>query len=196
MDKVIHSIHSIISDGFKNNFSVEGFMNIAQAKQLFEFLSAHPEIKYIAETGFNVGMSSSTMLSVGSHIKIYSFDLAEHNYVIKQKNLIDDLFPNQHVLIIGDSTKTIPQMIELVKEPVFDFLLIDGGHIAPVPEKDIRNLLKLLKPGGYIYVDDYNEMYGSKGVIQAVNDVVNEKLVEKLSIYEAEDRTWIYLRKL
>ena len=193
MDRFVESIISLTSDTY--NF-VEGFMKPRQAAQLIEFLNNHPEIKHIAETGFNVGMSTASMLNVRSNIKVYSFDLAEHNYVIKQKKLIDDIFPNQHALIIGDSTKTIPQFMEVIKEPIFDFVLIDGGHISPVPESDIRNLLKLLKPNGFMCVDDYNLIYGYQGVIQAVDDVIKEKLVEKLDVYETEDRTWIYLRKL
>lgn len=193
MDTFIESIILLTSDKYK---FVEGFMKPRQAAQLIVFLNNHPEIKYIAETGFNVGMSSASMLNVRSDIKVYSFDLAEYDYVIKQKKLIDNLFPNQHILIIGDSTKTIPQMIEIIKEPIFDFLLIDGGHIAPVPEQDLRNLLKLLKPNGYIYVDDYNLNYGYQGVIQAVDTIIDEKLVEKLDVHETEDRTWVYLRKL
>ena len=71
-----------------------------------------------------------------------------------------------------------------------------GGHIAPVPENDMRNLLKLLKPGGFMCIDDYNMQYGYLGVIQAVDKLIEESLLEKVKVCEAADRSWIYCRKI
>jgi predicted O-methyltransferase YrrM len=193
LSKYVESVISLVSN--KEQF-VEGFMIPKQSQQLIEFLEEHPEIETIAETGFNVGMSSAAMLSVRPNIKIWSFDLAEHNYVIKQKHLIDTLFPSRHTLLIGDTMQTLPNMNTLIKEPVFDFVFIDGGHVAPVPESDMRNLLTLLKSGGYMCIDDYNLQYGYYGVIQAVDALIEEKLLEKITVHEANDRSWVYCKKL
>ncbi len=193
LNKFVESVISLVSN--KEQF-VEGFMIPKQSQQLIEFLQEHPEIETIAETGFNVGMSSAAMLSVRPNVKIWSFDLAEHNYVIKQKHLIDRLFPLRHTLLIGDTTQTLPNLNKLIKEPVFDFVFIDGGHVAPVPESDMRNLLTLLKPGGFMCIDDYNLLYGYYGVIQAVDALIEEKLLEKITVYEANDRSWVYCKKL
>jgi hypothetical protein len=57
------------------------------------------------------------------------------------------------------------------------------------------NSLSLLKPGGYMCVDDYCTEYGTKGVIQAYNKLVEEKKVEHLGHYHSGDRGWVYCRK-
>jgi predicted O-methyltransferase YrrM len=195
MDKLELFTKSIIQL-IQTHPGIEGFMVPQQSVQLMNFLHCHPEIQMIAETGFNVGMSSATMLSVRPEIKIWSFDLCSHPYVPKQKQIIDDLFPSRHTLIIGDSTQTLPNFNVAAKEDIFDFVFVDGGHVAPVPEKDMRNLLKHLKPGGYMCIDDYNHIHGSQGVMQAVDKLIDEKLLEKLDVHSEMDRSWVYCRKI
>ena len=124
LDTFIKSVISLVSN--KNQF-VEGFMIPHQCQQLIEFLHEHPEIQTIAETGFNVGMSSAAMLSVRPTIKIWSFDLVQYNYVLGQKHLIDELFPSRHTLIIGDTMQTLPNFNIAAKDNLFDFVFIDGG---------------------------------------------------------------------
>jgi len=71
-----------------------------------EFLSnlaRRPGIKLIGEIGFNVGLSSYAFLEANPQAHVYSFDLAEYDYVKPAKDHIDKTFPGRHTLIIGDS---------------------------------------------------------------------------------------------
>ncbi len=192
MDKILQSVHSINA----TTPGIEGFTIPEEARSLQNFLDTHPEITRIGEIGFNVGMSCAAMLTVRDDIKVYSFDIGHHSYIQKQKNIIDECFPDRHVLIIGDSTKTLPLLYDLNPNNLFNFIFIDGGHTDPVPYIDMKNSLKLLKPGGYMCIDDYCIKWGSNGVIQAYHKIIEEKLVEPLERYDYEDRGWVYCRKL
>lgn len=193
MDIFINSLNDLLNN---QSIEVEGFILEDQARQIQQFLMNNPQIKVIAESGFNAGMSSAVMLNTRPDITVYSFDDIAHEYTPIQKNVIDSAFPNRHTLIAGNTLNSLPRMLDLIKEPLFDFVFVDGGHTAPVPESDIRNFLQLLKPGHCMCVDDYNKKCGYLGVVDAVDKVIQEKLVEVVELFETYDRTWIYLRKL
>lgn len=72
-----------------------------------------------------------------------------------------------HDLILGD----------------FDFVYIDGMHTYEQVKKDIKNFIKLIKPGGFIGGHDYHPTY------QGVIDAVHEELGEPDEIFI--DTSWI-----
>ncbi len=57
-----------------------------------------------------------------------SFDIGSHSYVKRAKKLIDEMFPLRHTLILGDSTKTLPEYCKQKENMLFDAAFIDGGH--------------------------------------------------------------------
>lgn len=187
-------IRSVI-DVTKKNPGIEGFTIPQQAQSIVEFLHTHPECKVIGEVGFNVGMSSAFMLAVREDTTVYSFDLFEKTYSLEQKRMIDSCFPGRHLLIAGDSTQSIPLLSKISPTPLFDFVFIDGGHEEPVPHLDIENFLKLLKPGGYMCVDDYCQAWGTKGVIRAYDTFVNQNKLIHLSQHSHNDRGWVFAQK-
>jgi hypothetical protein len=191
MDKFIASVNRII----ENDPGVEGFTIPQEALHISNFLKENSELKLVGEIGFNVGMSCAHMLNVRDDISVYSFDIGHHPHIQTQKKVIDECFPGRHVLLLGDSTKTLPMLHTLQPGTRFDFIFVDGGHQDPVPYLDMINSLKLLKPGGYMCVDDYCPAWGIYGVIQAYNKLVEEKMVEHLGCYEYKDRGWVYCRK-
>ncbi len=174
---------------------VEGFTSPQQAAQLEEFLVAHPEITTIGEIGFNVGMSSSVFLNVRETTRVISFDLGEWSYVGKQKALIDQLWPNRHTLLIGDSRQSVPQLHTLHPEPLFDFVFVDGGHQGDVPYRDVLNMLPLLKEGGIICIDDVCDEPYAQTVVQTYTRLVKEQKVEHIVHYKSGLRGWVYCRK-
>ena len=59
------------------------------------------------EIGFNAGDSAELFLSEGCDL--ISFDIGRHSYTRLAKEFLDLQYPNKHKLVIGNSTKTIPE---------------------------------------------------------------------------------------
>lgn len=174
------------------NFRItEGSISHNQSRFLEGFIKSK-QCKKIMEIGFNGGISSAIMLSSDQDIHVVSFDLGEHDYVHSAKILIDKMFPGRHTLILGDSRLTVPEY----NNELFDMIFVDGGHEGDIPEKDIKNVLRLLKDDGFIIVDDYCEAYG-RDVMKAVKKCTDEGVV-KIShgpYFSDGDRGWIVLVK-
>lgn len=176
-------------------FGVEGFFVPEQSKQLTEFLQEHPEIKTICEIGFNVGMSSAMCLNARPDTCVVSFDIGHHSYVKDQKQLMDELFPNRHVLYIGDSRQSLPAFAATHTEPIFDFCIVDGGHQEDIPYKDICNSLAVLKPNGWILIDDVWDTNWEVDVGIAARRAITEGLIVEVQQFTCPTRGWILARK-
>jgi predicted O-methyltransferase YrrM len=133
--------------------ATEGHCSPGQLEFLVEFLKAHPEVKTVFEIGFNAGHSSLAFLMSRPDIQVVSLDLGAHDYVIKAKTWLDTEFPGRHLLLIGDSVKTMPRIVkDKLVSP--DLIFLDGGHDAPIPEADLKTCLELARPDTWIIVDD------------------------------------------
>jgi predicted O-methyltransferase YrrM len=175
-------------------FGVEGYFVPEQCSHLVRFLKEHTELQTICEIGFNVGMSSFMCLHARPDIEVVSFDIGMWSYVANQKQIIDEIFPNRHLLILGDSRTTLPVFGKRCPT-LFDFCLVDGGHQGDVPYKDICNSLDLLKPGGWIYIDDVCEKEWAVDVVAGARKALDEgKIVEPIYFSNSE-RGWLLARK-
>ena len=136
-----------------NGISItEGYSK--QVEEQVKFLreiSSYESINNILEIGFNGGHSSEIFLSSNKNVKVVSFDINMHHYVMKGKDFIDKNYPGRHTLITGDSTKTIPQYESDIK---FDMIFIDGGHDFEIASKDIKNCKRFAKDNTILVVDD------------------------------------------
>jgi len=173
---------------------IEGSVSREQRQFIIEFCRKS-QIRRVLEIGFNGGLSASAFLSAHPDIHMVSFDIGEWPYVKDAKQLIDEMFPGRHTLIVGDSTVTVPQFKS--NEQSFDLAFIDGGHQTPVPEKDIANCLPLLRDDGYLIMDDYCEQYGKYGVIRAYDQAVQQGLIRTVEgpFLGQGDRGWIVGQK-
>lgn len=170
---------------------IEGSVGDAQVAYIQNLISKN-DVKRVLEIGFNGGLSSAAFLSARPDVTVVSFDLGVWDYVLSAKRLIDATFPGRHTLVIGDSTRTVPEF-----QGEFDLAFIDGGHTAPVPALDIANSLRLLKPGGLVLVDDYCAQYGSDGVIAAYDHAVESGAIKTIDGPHAhQDRGWVLARKV
>lgn len=123
------------------------------------------------EIGFNAGDSAELFLSEGCDL--ISFDIGRHSYVPFAKDFLDLQYPDKHKLVIGDSTKTIPE-----HQGQYDFIYIDGCHRYEIASQDINNCRKLCHKDTIIIIDDYvsdpeNIRNYNEGVIIAVSELEN-----------------------
>lgn len=178
--------------GVSTIVGMEGFMKPQQAKWFRDLLSNNPQIKNIAEIGFNGGHSATNFLGVRPDIELTSFDIAEHGYVKKGKEIIDKKYPGRHSLVLGDSTSTIPSFSR-INTKKFDLVFIDGGHDLDTAYKDIVNCRGISEQGGLVVVDDCSPglAYGI-GPEQAYNQAVSEGLINHHSLNTDGDRAWAF----
>ena len=64
------------------------------------------------EIGFGAGHSANAILKANPSLTLVSFDIGSNSYVSRAKNFIEQTDPGRHKLILGDSTKTVPQYIQ------------------------------------------------------------------------------------
>jgi predicted O-methyltransferase YrrM len=166
-----------------------GSINYTQQGFLIDFLQTNTHIKNILETGFNLGYSSATMMEARPDIRIVSSDIFWFDYTRKAKLLLDIAYPGRHTLLAGNSVNTLPTFFTQF-DYMPDFVFIDGGHESPVPYIDLYNILKHVKPGTPVMVDDYCLEHG-KDVIVAVNRFINLGVLSDVQFYKDDDRGWV-----
>lgn len=102
----------------------------------------------------------------------------------KDIETIHDHFNLKKSYHIFKGLSTDPQIIDDVKLSIVNcplsILYIDGGHTFEIAKSDIINYAPLIKPGGYLVIDDCcNDMqipFGMFGGIQTVTDAVRDTL--------------------
>lgn len=127
---------------------------------------------YVAEIGFNEGVSAAALLSANPAIRVVSFELAQHWDVDAAKLRVDAMFPGRHRLVTGDSRETVLAW-EQVHHRVFDLMFVDGGHDYVTVAADLAGSLAVLRPGGLIVADDLTpwKPWG-KGPVQAWRELL------------------------
>jgi len=170
----------------------EGYVTNEQIERLQQLIKGDPSIRRILEIGFNGGNSAAAMLSVRDDVEVVSFDIGTHSYIKRAKELIDDIFPARHTLILGNSKDTLPKYYDTYKKPVFDAAFIDGCHERDMPFLDIQNSCKLVKKNGLIIVDDI--IYPD--VETAVKKAKAESLLRATRHPTLTDRSWSECRRV
>ena len=172
-----------------------GSINEAQQQFIQTFLIDHPEVKHILETGFHVGVSAATMLTVRPDIMVTSFDIFWFDYTRRAKIFLDIAFPGRNNLIAGNSINTLPTFFNTFPTYNPDFVFIDGGHERPIPYIDLWYILNHIRPGTWVMIDDYCEEHGSQGVIEAVNTIIKDGILTGAVPYKSYDRGWVFGRR-
>jgi hypothetical protein len=173
-----------------------GSISESQSNFLRNFLKARPEIETVLETGFNVGLSSAVMMSANPKLHITSFDIFWFDCTRRAKLLLDIYFPKRHTLIAGNSINTLPTFF--LQHPTFcpDLVFIDGGHEDPIPLLDLYYILKHIKPGTWIIIDDYCKTHGMSGVIKGVNFFITNKILCNIEYMSDDtDRGWVVAKR-
>jgi predicted O-methyltransferase YrrM len=114
-------------------------------------LVLNKNINNVMEIGFNSGFSTLLILLTNPNVHITCFDLGEHKYTIPCYEKLKETFGNRINIIIGDSRKTLQNIINK-----YDLIHIDGGHTNIVASSDIENSYRLSKHGTILIMDDYD----------------------------------------
>jgi len=122
--------------------------------------SGHQIGRKLCEVGFNAGHSALIFLmSANKDIDFLIFDINSHAYTAPCLEYLKSSFPGvKYEFVEGDSTVTIPQWIEAnpLQAETFDVVHMDGGHSEAVVIEDLKNCIRLVRPGGLLIVDDTN----------------------------------------
>jgi predicted O-methyltransferase YrrM len=172
-----------------------GSITPPQQDFILKFLAGHPEIKEVLETGFHIGLSAATMLEARPDIYVTSFDIFWFDYTRRAKLLLDIYYPTRNILIAGNSVCSLQTFFARFPTYKPDFVFIDGGHERPIPFLDLYFIMKNIPVGTWIMIDDYCEEHGSNGVIEAVDEIINEGYIENIKAYKAHDRGWILAQR-
>jgi predicted O-methyltransferase YrrM len=167
----------------------EGSCSPEEMKHLAN-LVALTDIRLVAEIGFNAGYSTHAMLSERPDVEVVSFDICKHNYCKAAKDIIDDMYPNQHSLVIGDSTIMVPNYADMNPTEKFDMVFIDGGHSYKVAKADLLNMRRLVRKGGPVVMDDVtpHRRYGM-GPHRAWTEAKEDGFIQELEI--RQDGEWV-----
>jgi predicted O-methyltransferase YrrM len=148
----------------------EGETHPEQARWWVNFCQTNgADWEQIAEVGFNGGLSAVMTLAALPHVNVVSYDIGLHPWITKARDAVHNRFPSRHTLILGDSRVTLPA----TPSASYDMIFIDGGHEGDVPYSDLKHGARLVKPGGWIIMDDYCPCFGPH-VMDAWNAAVDE----------------------
>jgi len=134
-----------------DSYKEGGAYQIPEQQEFYKTIAK--DCKRILEIGFNTGSSSKAFLE-GSSAKIVSFDLGTHDYIDSCKKDIDKQYPGRHTLILGDSTRTIPDYRDSCDGEIFDLILIDGAHDYENVKIDFLNCKSLADEKTVVILDD------------------------------------------
>jgi predicted O-methyltransferase YrrM len=131
------------------------------------------------EIGSYCGGSMCLMLQNPNAKKYYSIDpfkaipKQEEKFDNNIKNYIKEGKEVKKFVGFSDDEKMVESVKKAIGEGV-DMLFIDGSHAYGVVKKDFKNYNELVKPGGFIVFDDYEDHKDSPGVKKAVDEMCGD----------------------
>lgn len=132
LDSVVEDINrvcnEIVSDGTQ---IYEGSATPQELSFLLKQVRRFPG-GHVLEIGMNAGISTVAMLASDPKLRVVSYDLGEWDCAKRAAVIIAREFPLRHVVVWGDSKKTLPK-----EECKFDFAFVDGGHDYETAYSDI-----------------------------------------------------------
>ena len=169
----------------------EGYtqLNLEQCNEVKKLLNK--DMNKIMEIGFNAGHSAEIFLE-NTNAYVHSFDIGTHfnEYLKYGKNYINNVYPNRHTLVFGDSKTTVPRFAINNPDTKFDLIFIDGGHDYETALTDLINCRKLATCDTILIMDDvikHNKNFvtgWTEGPTSAWNKCISDGIVEETNIFE------------
>ncbi|AKK30738.1 hypothetical protein AB431_21135 [Mycobacterium sp. EPa45] len=167
---------------------VEGSSSADELLYLANLVS-RTDARVIGEIGFNAGFSTYAFLSAAPDTRVVSFDLGEHGYTRTAKKLIDKTFPGRHTLVLGDSTKTVPDYKAQNSDMRFDIAFIDGGHEYEVAKADIANMREFCTDKTAVVMDDLTPwLEWGEGPMRAWSEAIAAGVVRQEEMFKDGER--------
>jgi predicted O-methyltransferase YrrM len=157
-----------------------------QVQYFIALLQKYPNIKKVAEIGFNLGHSSEVFLKTRPDIQVVSCDMMFNWWNFVGKEYIDAKYPGRHQLLVGDSQIKMPEFKRSHPNFTFDCIFIDGGHSYSVALQDIVNMQFLARSDTVLIMDDIE--------FHEVNDAwkkcISDGLIEELERFPPPNSAW------
>ncbi len=132
--------------------------------------------KKILEVGFNAGHSALLLLlGCSPDAEITFLDIGGHPYVKPCFDYLKNISPTvKRDLIIGNTLYALPKMVlKEGQQNIYDIIHMDGGHARECVVNDLILLYMMVKPGGYLIVDDAEGF-----ILEQVSNFVSLGLLE------------------
>ena len=117
-----------------------------------------------------------------------SFDILQHNHVYYSKLFVDINFPDKHILIGGDSSKTVPTFNHFYPTTKFDLIFVNGDHTERGAYQDIINMKNYAHRDTFLIIDNVAPhcTFG-KGVFKAWKRALEENIITHVEHIEIDD---------
>lgn len=164
-----------------------------------------PEV--ILETGTWSGVHARKMLACGAK-RYVGFDVwdegsdeldeIENNVKkrVAEKDVRESLKEFDVELIQGNTRMTLPQYVQ-GKDRFVDMAFLDGGHSKTTMRSDLLNIMKIMKPTGVIFLDDYYFNCPKQGVgAQTIMGEINVPYLVLPKVDKAKDGSLIKIVRI
>mgnify|MGYP001171827709 CR=1 FL=1 len=140
-------------------------------RKVFSIFAKNADV--MVEIGVNGGHSTLLALESNLNLKYYGIDVCCHSYATAAMLFLKEHYADRTTFIKGDSQKVLPKLFDLhpeLKDKQIAWV-IDGGHQIEIASSDLKNIIKLGKPGEFILFDDYAS--NSSFELMFFNEVLN-----------------------
>jgi len=125
-----------------------------KALQMYFEIARAPIVHNICEVGFNAGHSTAIFLNANPRAKVWSWDLGQFDYTLRQVELAKQLFPERFHMTLGPSQSSIPEFHEMNPEVKCDVFSVDGDHSTEGTYEDLKNFQKMANCRNWVLMDD------------------------------------------
>ncbi len=151
----------------------EGHVSPKQAEFLFHFVRLIRPA-FIAETGFCVGHSACIVMlaqkTIGIEPRMLSVDICRYAETRAAAEIVKSLFPGLK-FVEGDTkdvlSESLCRYLRRHEGLTLDLGIVDGGHDAETAAHDLDVLFSYLRPGAYLWLDDFEKALPNSGVNRA-----------------------------